>query len=198
MKFGNRLQQLRHAKKITQLELSQDMKVSRQTISSWETGNSFPDIDSLISISDYFDVSLDILIKDDPDVSKYLSRDNVSKKMSKLIILLFCANILFLGYVILGRLNVIKVDSLLVISLFSIFVSMILIFMIIFYSQIKFQRSNFISPKITGSISVIAIILGIFFYFINSLMSGIFSGIAFGFIIIYLVNRFNLMDPNKK
>lgn len=38
--------------------------VSRQTISKWESGLSYPEIDKLIAISEMFDVSIDYLLKD--------------------------------------------------------------------------------------------------------------------------------------
>ncbi|GFH43478.1 hypothetical protein Hs30E_20290 [Lactococcus hodotermopsidis] len=44
--------------------------MSRQTISNWETGKSYLDLESLLLLSDYFDVSLDELVKGDVQMMK--------------------------------------------------------------------------------------------------------------------------------
>lgn len=63
MEFNNRLYQLRKQKGFSQEELAGRLNVSRQTVSKWEVGDSAPDMEKLIAISDLFDVSLDMLVK---------------------------------------------------------------------------------------------------------------------------------------
>lgn len=63
MDFNNRLYQLRKQKGFSQEELANRLNVSRQTVSKWEVGDSTPDMEKLIAISDLFDVSLDMLVK---------------------------------------------------------------------------------------------------------------------------------------
>ena len=62
MDFNNRLYQLRKKKGFSQEELANRLNVSRQTVSKWEVGDSTPDMEKLIAISDLFDVSLDNLV----------------------------------------------------------------------------------------------------------------------------------------
>ena len=62
MEFNNRLYQLRKQKGLSQEELASRLNVSRQTVSKWEVGDSTPDMEKLVAISDLFDVSLDMLI----------------------------------------------------------------------------------------------------------------------------------------
>ena len=62
MDFNNRLYQLRKQKGLSQEELANRLNVSRQTVSKWEVGDSTPDMEKLIAISDLFDVSLDKLV----------------------------------------------------------------------------------------------------------------------------------------
>ena len=62
MEFNNRLYQLRKQKGFSQEELANRLNVSRQTVSKWEVGDSTPDMEKLVAISDLFDVSLDLLI----------------------------------------------------------------------------------------------------------------------------------------
>jgi len=64
MEFNNKLYNLRKQKGFSQEELANRLNVSRQTVSKWEVGDSAPDMEKLIAISDLFEVSLDELVKD--------------------------------------------------------------------------------------------------------------------------------------
>lgn len=64
MKFEEKLYKLRKEKKISQNELAEILEVSRQAISKWEVGTSKPDMNHLILISNYFEVSLDYLLNE--------------------------------------------------------------------------------------------------------------------------------------
>ena len=57
-----RLRELREKKNLTQTALAKDLKVSNTTISNWEAGYRQPDLETLIRIANYFDVSLDYLL----------------------------------------------------------------------------------------------------------------------------------------
>ena len=63
MEFNNRLYQLRKQKGFSQEELANRLNVSRQTISKWELGDSTPNMEKLIALSDLFKISLDELVK---------------------------------------------------------------------------------------------------------------------------------------
>ena len=60
--FGINLKTLRQLKGISQRKLGDDLNVCNQTISFWENGSREPDLDTLIQIAVYFDVSLDSLL----------------------------------------------------------------------------------------------------------------------------------------
>ena len=70
MDFNNRLYQLRKQKGLSQEELANRLNVSRQTVSKWEVGDSTPDMEKLIAMSDLFDVSLDRLVMGKEDEEK--------------------------------------------------------------------------------------------------------------------------------
>ncbi len=57
-KIGLYLKELRKEKNLTQEELSEKLGVSRRSVSRWETGNTLPDLDLLIELSDFYDVDL--------------------------------------------------------------------------------------------------------------------------------------------
>ena len=62
---------------MSQDDFAEIFNVTRQTISSWENSKSYPDIETLVKISDKFNISLDILLKGDIKMIK--SIDEKSK-----------------------------------------------------------------------------------------------------------------------
>ena len=68
MELGQRLKDLRSKNNITQEEFADRLYVSRQTVSSWENDKSYPDIHSLLMISEIFNISLDDLVKGDIEI----------------------------------------------------------------------------------------------------------------------------------
>ena len=64
MNFNEKLINLRKSKGLSQEELGAELKVSRQTISKWESCQSYPDFQRLVLLSDYFGLTLDELVKD--------------------------------------------------------------------------------------------------------------------------------------
>lgn len=65
MSFSDKIYALRNQSHLSQAELAERLKVSRQTISKWEIGSSYPEIDKLVAISNFFHVTTDFLLKDD-------------------------------------------------------------------------------------------------------------------------------------
>lgn len=65
MTFGEKIQLLRKEKSISQEEFAEVMNVSRQAVSKWELNQSYPEVDKIIEVSNYFRVSLDDLLNDD-------------------------------------------------------------------------------------------------------------------------------------
>lgn len=63
MTLGKRIARLRIQRGISQIELAEQLAVSRQAISKWETDGSVPELEKLIQLSEIFDVTLDELIK---------------------------------------------------------------------------------------------------------------------------------------
>lgn len=64
MKFHEKLLALRKQAGLSQEELGLELGVSRQTVSKWEAGQSYPDFHRLVLLGDYFGLSLDELVRD--------------------------------------------------------------------------------------------------------------------------------------
>ena len=63
MNLADRIQQLRKSKGISQEELADRIGVSRQAVSKWESGQTSPDLEKIVLLSDYFEVTTDYLLK---------------------------------------------------------------------------------------------------------------------------------------
>lgn len=68
MALAEKLYELRKKNHLSQEQLAEQLGVSRQAVSKWETGQSVPESDKILSISRYFGVSLDFLMKDETAV----------------------------------------------------------------------------------------------------------------------------------
>lgn len=78
MNFSEKLQKLRKSGGYSQEELANELNVSRQAISKWEQGT-VPDINNLLSISRFFDCSLDYLLNDAyEEIKDKTAEDNVA------------------------------------------------------------------------------------------------------------------------
>ena len=102
MEIGKKLKNARIEAGLTQEKAAEKIDVSRQTISNWENEKSYPDIISVIALSDLYSVSLDELLKGDQKMAEHLEEStNVVKSNKKLtgaillnIILLIALNML--------------------------------------------------------------------------------------------------------
>ena len=63
MELGKQIKKYRQESQLSQEELANRVYVSRQTISNWENDKSYPDVTSLVLLSEVFQISLDKLIK---------------------------------------------------------------------------------------------------------------------------------------
>ena len=63
--FGDVIKNLRLSHNLNQVQLANDLNVSKQTISNWENNNILPSIEMLVKISYFFSVSTDVLLEID-------------------------------------------------------------------------------------------------------------------------------------
>lgn len=90
---------------LTQEQVARDFFIIRQTISSWENEKTYPDIASLIKLSDYYHISLDTLLKEYSGMKEYLEKKNVEKALMPMIIILAITNFSFLLFLATNILN---------------------------------------------------------------------------------------------
>ena len=63
MELGTQIRKYRNERTLSQEALAEKVYVSRQTVSNWENDKSYPDVNSLVLLSEVFEISLDQLIK---------------------------------------------------------------------------------------------------------------------------------------
>ena len=61
--FGDIVKKLRLSHNLNQVQLADELNVSKQTISNWENNNILPSIDMLVKLSDFFSVPTDYLLE---------------------------------------------------------------------------------------------------------------------------------------
>ena len=98
MELGKQIRKYRNEKSLSQDALAEKIFVSRQTISNWENDKSYPDVNSLVLLSQVFEVSLDQLIKG--DVEKMTEQINSSDGRKEFERLSIVFTVLFLAILI--------------------------------------------------------------------------------------------------
>lgn len=83
LNFSEKLIKLRKEKGFSQEELGNKLNVARQTVSKWELGETTPEMDKLIKMSEIFDITLDELIKGEKEEGT-ISGDNSNTNTQKL------------------------------------------------------------------------------------------------------------------
>lgn len=83
MELGKQIKMHRQEAELSQEELANRVYVSRQTILNWENDKSYPDVNSLVLLSEIFQISLDKLIKGDIGVMKEVIQKEEIEKMNR-------------------------------------------------------------------------------------------------------------------
>lgn len=110
MDFGKRLKELRQEKGLTQEELAKEFFTSRQNISSWENGKTYPNMTDLIHLSDFFGVSLDVFLKEDGKVQESLESQETRTTLKKVYRSLILLDLLFIFIMLFKSLGWLSFD----------------------------------------------------------------------------------------
>ena len=133
MDLGKKIIAMRNEKNLSQEQLAEKLNVTRQTISNWENGKFYPDIDSLVNLSKFFNVSLDNLLSYDDKVLDYLKDSTDIVKSNKNILYAVLLNILLIiAFIIVGI--IFNESASIIIIIFTV---SIISFSFLFYQIIK-------------------------------------------------------------
>ncbi len=82
--IGEKINELRKQQKMSQDELAEKMGVSSQAVSKWENNLSIPDLPTLIELSNFFNISLDDLVKEKENTARFVpveKRKNINEML---------------------------------------------------------------------------------------------------------------------
>ena len=92
MELGKTISDIRRKHDLTQEEFAEKFNVTRQTISNWENGKSYPDLETLVRMSEDFNISLDTMLKGDNRMVREITKEQKhGKKHGLKLILAFLA-----------------------------------------------------------------------------------------------------------
>ena len=102
MTIGNNIKRIRKEANMSQEDLADMFDVSRQTISNWENSKSYPDLETIVKISDNFNISLDVLLKEDLIMVKTFDNEikNTRKYARALLAGAVVLGLIFAGFII--------------------------------------------------------------------------------------------------
>ena len=148
---GNFISELRKEKKLTQKELAEKINVSDKAVSRWETGKGYPDVTSLVSLSDYFGVSVNELL-----AGKRLTAEDIKETADENLISVFeqvqkNKKQQYLQVAIYTSVLIVVLLPVLIIIGKELFVSM----------ATQIQAENIISAVISAIVSIVLLIVGI-------------------------------------
>ena len=134
MEIGKKLKNARVQSGMTQENVAEKINVSRQTISNWENEKSYPDIISVIELSNLYSISLDVLLKGDEKMIEHLEESTDVVKSNQKMIGAIIVNIIV---------NIIVVVMLITLNMFipdnHYFLVGIFCFMVITLSALLYQ-----------------------------------------------------------
>jgi transcriptional regulator with XRE-family HTH domain len=195
MKFGDHLKNARTELNLTQEQVANDFLITRQTISSWENEKTYPDIASLIKLSDYYHISLDVLLKEDTGMKEYLNKKEIYRSIKPSIIMLLIIDFIFILLVVLKWLDIFKInhEAFLAIIILGLLNATALILLGSFQNKLVSKKKHFIfttrSFIITTTILSILLLISLF-TLQNEFISGLLSSGVFVSILLYLVKKF--------
>ena len=109
MELGQKLKEARIRSGLTQEDIVRQVGVSRQTVSNWENNRSYPDLASVLKLSDLYGMSLDDMLKEDSSLQRQMEehKDRIKNYFSYIhdfAMLLIACNIIFawLGKITVG------------------------------------------------------------------------------------------------
>ncbi|MGX4687621.1 helix-turn-helix domain-containing protein (plasmid) [Vagococcus sp. JNUCC 83] len=101
MNISEEIKNQRLKNNLTQEQLSEILNVSRSTVSSWEVGRNYPDLETIVAISDLFNISLDELLRGDKKMIKQITDDTKLRKVQTKKIQLLSVGLTFIIIVLI-------------------------------------------------------------------------------------------------
>ncbi|WP_223321330.1 helix-turn-helix domain-containing protein [Leuconostoc mesenteroides] len=176
--FHNLIKEKRQKMSLTQMDLANKLLVSNKTISNWETGKTLPDIENIILISKYLNLSLDDLFLGDETMVEKLRENQQERKFYRVVKISLVSAMIFgtIGYLFLKLFYSTNMTT--IASTLSDYLAVPMLVLII-YILTKINWHSLIS--VLNKKLIIAIGLLIFLYSVTPVME-VIDGVIRGFI----------------
>ena len=175
MNIGEKIYNLRKKKNLSQEDLASVLNVSRQTISKWETGESNPDIDKIVPLCNFFEISTDEFLKGKDIV--YERKLNKEKTKNKALTFSLCLVIFAIMIILVILLEEVEVSEGIIGSIIMFGITLIGVLLIYYFVGTAKEKKK---DKKGSIMSKIIFLLTLMVYF---LVSFIWNAWAYSWII---------------
>ena len=189
MTIGDRLLKLRRERNLSQEDLANELDVSRQTISKWETNQSVPDFDKIVPLCNYFGITTDELLTGNKDIVE-AQADNVKSNYARNIAVAVSMYIISLVSIIICA-EVFN-SPIIGVSLFFTIIAIatgLLIYNGIYYKKESKDEPTTKQKTIISQVQGIVGIIGVIIYLMVSFLTYAWHITWIIFIIVGLVNK---------
>lgn len=189
MTIGDRLLKLRKERNLSQEDLANELDVSRQTISKWETNQSIPDFDKIVPICNYFGITTDELLTGSKDIVE-AQKDSVKSNYARNIAIAVVMYIISLVVIIVCAAGF--HEPIIGVALFFTFIALatgLLVYNGIYYKKESKDTPSDKQKTITKQVTNIVGIVGLIAYLLVSFETGAWHITWIIFIIVGLANK---------
>ena len=163
MNIGEKIYNLRKKKNLSQEDLASILNVSRQTISKWETGDSNPDIDKIVPLCNFFEISTDEFLKGEDLV--YERKLHNEKKKNKALTFSLCLIIFGVMMILTILLEEVNVNEGFIGAIIMFGITLIGVLLIYYFLSNQSEKKEDKPGKIINKIIILGTIL---IYFVVS------------------------------
>ncbi len=202
MTIGDRLLKLRKERNLSQEDLANELDVSRQTISKWETNQSMPDFDKIVPLCKYFGITTDELLTGDKDIVESQAKDvksNYARNIAVAVMLYILSVVAIIVFA--GGFN----QEIVGVTVFFVLIAIatgILVYNGIYYKKESKDEESVKNDSLAKQVNGIIDIVCLLIYLVVSFKTGAWHITWIIFIINGLINRivkllFNLKNHNN-
>ena len=203
MTIGDRLLKLRRERNLSQEDLANELDVSRQTVSKWETNQSMPDFDKIVPICEYFGITTDELLTGNKDIIE-AKANNVKSNFARNIAISVMIYILSIVVLIIFAAEFDK--PILGVSLFFILIAIgtgLIVYNGIYYKKESKDEPSTKQKTLLKQVNNIVDTIGLIVYLLVSFLTNAWHLTWIIFIIVGLVNEivkliFNIKNKDEE
>lgn len=196
MNIGEKIYNLRKKKNLSQEDLASILNVSRQTISKWETGESNPDIDKIVPLCNFFEISTDEFLKGRDIV--YEKKLDKEKKKNKALTFSLCLIIFGVMIILVMLLEDLDVSESIIGSIIMFGIVLIGVLLIYYFMSKESEKKEDKQGKVMNKIILLGTVI---IYFLVSFIwdSWAYSWIIFiiGILVMQIAKLVRMLGSDK-